>query len=81
MVKLLSANFLRLIQDKIFRGGLILTAAWGVIVPVKRHMDALQYDYTDEIENGFLSYALFAAGPGRHCHGGILQPVPRHGIQ
>ncbi len=60
MVKLLSANFLRLIQDKIFRGGLILTAAWGVIVPVKRHMDALQYDYTDEIENGFLSYALFA---------------------
>ncbi len=29
MVKLLSANFLRLIQDKIFRGGLILTAAPG----------------------------------------------------
>ena len=31
MVKLLSANFLRLIQDKIFRGGLILTDRKSVV--------------------------------------------------
>ncbi len=59
MSKLLSANFLRLIKNKVFWGGLILMAAWGIFVPVKMHMDAVQSGYTNNIENAFFGCAIF----------------------
>ncbi len=59
MRKLLSANFLRLRKNKVFWGGLILMAAWGIFMPVKRYMDTQEYGYVDTIENGFFACALF----------------------
>lgn len=59
MNKLLSANFLRLIKNKVFWGGLILMAAWGIFMPVKLHMDAVQMNYADRVEDGFFACAMF----------------------
>ena len=59
MSKLLSANFLRLKKNKVFWGGLILMAAWGIFVPVKLHMDAAQMNYADRVEDGFFGCAMF----------------------
>lgn len=61
MGKLLSANFMRLRKNKIFQAGLVLAAMGGIFVPVKLHRDALQYGFTDQIENGLFAYALFLA--------------------
>nr|WP_296463197.1 ABC transporter permease subunit [uncultured Acetatifactor sp.] len=59
MTKLLSANFLRLKKNKVFWGGLILMAAWGIFVPVKLHMDAIEMNYADRVEDGFFACAMF----------------------
>ncbi len=59
MTKLLSANFLRLKKNKVFWGGLILMAAWGIFVPVKLHMDNLEMNYADRVEDGFFACAMF----------------------
>jgi len=59
MTNILSANFLRLKKNKVFWGGLLLMAAWGVFMPVKLHMDAVQSGYADNIENGLFACALF----------------------
>ena len=59
MTRLLSAGFLRLKKNKVFWGGLILMAAWGIFVPVKMHMDAVQSGYTNNIENAFFGCAIF----------------------
>ena len=59
MSKLLSANFLRLKKNKVFWGGLILMAAWGIFVPVKLHMDAIEMNYADRVEDGFFACAMF----------------------
>ena len=59
MTNILSANFLRLKKNNVFWGGLILMAAWGVFMPVKLHMDAVQSGYADNIENGLFACALF----------------------
>lgn len=59
MTKLLSANFLRLKKNKVFWGGLILMAAWGIFMPVKLHMDNLEMNYADRVEDGFFACAMF----------------------
>ncbi|MCI8693291.1 MAG: ABC transporter permease subunit [Lachnospiraceae bacterium] len=59
MTKLLSANFLRLKKNKVFWGGLILMAAWGIFMPVKLHMDAAEMNYADRVEDGFFACAMF----------------------
>ena len=59
MTKLLSANFLRLKKNKVFWGGLILMAAWGIFMPVKLHMDAVEMNYADRVEDGFFACAMF----------------------
>ena len=59
MTRLLSAGFLRLKKNKVFWGGLILMAAWGIFVPVKLHMDAIEMNYADRVEDGFFVCAMF----------------------
>ena len=58
MTRLLSAGFLRLKKNKVFWGGLILMAAWGIFMPVKMHLDAVQMGYVYRIEDGFFVYAM-----------------------
>ena len=59
MTRLLSAGFLRLKKNKVFWGGLILMAAWGIFMPVKLHMDAVEMNYADRVEDGFFACAMF----------------------
>lgn len=58
MIRLLSAGFLRLKKNSVFRGSLLLMAAWGIFMPVKMHMDAVQMGYAYVIEDGFFACAM-----------------------
>ena len=58
MIRLLSAGFLRLKKNKVFWGGLILMAAWGIFMPVKMQMDAVQMGYVFVMENGLFACAI-----------------------
>ena len=58
MIRLLSAGFLRLKKNSVFRGSLLLMAAWGIFMPVKMHMDTVQMGYAYVIEDGFFACAI-----------------------
>lgn len=59
MVKLLSANFLRLKKDKLFWAAVILMAALGVFFPVRKYLDTLQSHYIENLDSGFFAWTLF----------------------
>lgn len=61
MRRLLSANFMRLLKNKVFWGGLMFMAAAGLYYPIGRYMGMKHDGYAANLDDGFFACAIFAA--------------------
>ncbi len=59
MIKLLSANFSRLIKDKVFWIGIAVMLAVGILLPVMGYADARRYGYVANIDGRFFTCSMF----------------------
>lgn len=58
MRKLVSANFARLLKDKVFWAGIIFMLVFGFYMPFSNHMAAVKFKETGLLDSCFFNYAL-----------------------
>lgn len=61
MIKLLSANWIRLRRDIVLRIGMVFMFAAGIFFPVMRYRDMRQTGVINHIDNGFFACTLFVS--------------------
>lgn len=61
MSRLLSANMMRLKKNKCFWGSFLFMLAVGVYFPVMRYMEMKKTGYSNNLDNGFFSCAVFVS--------------------
>lgn len=59
MSKLLSANFARLMKDKIFWICMGCMSVLGILIPVMNYMQMKKYEFTSSIDEGFFTYIIY----------------------